>query len=99
MKNAIKWLFNTFGTQNKKAIEVANAYKEVFDFNNPSVKLILDDLKEYCNFKSTSFNAQNSNITIFNEGARDVLLHILELSQIDVIELLNIYEQHSINRD
>jgi hypothetical protein len=95
MKNAIKWLLNTFGTQNKKSIEVANAYKEIFDFNNHNIKLILNDLTEYCNFKNTSFNAQSSNITNFNEGARDVLLHILELSEIDITELLNIYNLHN----
>lgn len=91
MSTGINWLLNTFGS--KKAVNVNNAFADVFNINNQNVQLVLQDLSIYCNFNGSSFNKDSAYITAFNEGARDVLLHILELSSIKPTSLLALQHQ------
>lgn len=53
--------------------QVAQLYKNVFD--SEEAELVLEDLKNRCFAKVTSFNGDAIQ-TCFNEGMRSVLLHI-----------------------
>ncbi len=50
-------------------------------------QVILQDLANYCHFNQTSFIPSMAEYTAFNEGARDVFLHILEMMDIKPQEL------------
>lgn len=83
MKNAILWINKVFG--NNREQEVINAWQRVFDSNNPDVKIILLDLQTYCLAGRTSFVAGDPHQTSFNEGARDVYLHIQDMINLKTI--------------
>lgn len=94
LTNGIKWLVAVFGR--KKAKLVALAYAKNFDVHSMEGRAILKDLATYCNFEKSSFDA-NPYTMAFNEGARDVLLHILEMSKIKQEELISICEDFNQN--
>jgi hypothetical protein len=94
ISNGIKWLIGVFGS--KKARFVALSYAKNFDVNSAESKAILKDLATYCNFEKSSFDT-NPYTMAFNEGARDVLLHILEMSKIKQEELISICEEFNKN--
>ncbi|MFV0320775.1 MAG: hypothetical protein ACK5LE_00125 [Alphaproteobacteria bacterium] len=78
-----RWINHLKADRKQKII---HAYK---DFKESEMgQIILKDLARYCCFNHTSFNGENSHLTAFNEGARDVFLHILELSNIQPQSLL-----------
>ena len=77
MKRAIEWLFNAHGRQAKP---VAAAYRELLA--TPEGKLMLRDLAAYCRVGQSSFVAGDPHQTAFNEGARDVFLHIAEMANL-----------------
>lgn len=52
-------------------------------------QIILRDLACYCHFNQTSFRPEAAEYTAFNEGARDVFLHILEMMNMDPQNLLH----------
>lgn len=75
MKRAIEWLFNAHG---RHAKPVAAAYRELLA--TPEGKLVLRDLAAYCRVGASSFAAGDPHQTAFNEGARDVFLHVAEMA-------------------
>ncbi len=52
-------------------------------------QVILRDLACYCHFNQTSFMPNAPEYTAFNEGARDVFLHILEMMNKEPQNLFN----------
>ena len=76
MRAGIRWLTRLHG--GKRAERVAEAYRQTLDPQNPKARLILSDLAHYCRVGQTSFVAGDPHQTAFNEGARDVFLHIAE---------------------
>ncbi len=94
MRNGLKWLFAVFGQS--KAKEATEAWNSVFDMEDYKVRMVLKDLASYCNFTSSSFIANDANQTAFNEGARDVFLHILEMSNLDVKTVLYFLERDNL---
>jgi hypothetical protein len=77
MKRAIEWLFNAHG---RRAKPVAAAYRALL--GTPEGKLVLRDLAAYCRVGASSFAAGDPHQTAFNEGARDVFLHVAEMAGI-----------------
>lgn len=77
MKRAIEWLFNAHG---RRAKAVAGAYRALLA--SPEGKLMLRDLAAYCRVGQSSFVAGDPHQTAFNEGARDVFLHVAEMAGI-----------------
>lgn len=75
MKRVIEWLLNAHGRQAK---QVAGAYLTMF--GDVQGKVILSDLATYCRVGSSSFVPGDPHQTAFNEGARDVFLHIAEMA-------------------
>lgn len=73
--SAIDWLRATFG-QGRRARDVANAYRAVFD--TPDGRRVLADLAAYCNVNASSFTPGDPHRTAFNEGARDTFNHVVE---------------------
>ncbi len=55
-------------------------------------RIILKDLAHYCHFNQTSFMPNMPEYTAFNEGARDVFLHILEMMNVKPQSLIGDYE-------
>lgn len=94
MKNGLKWLFAVFGQA--KAKEATEAWNTVFDMEDARARMILKDLASYCNFTSSSFVANDAHQTAFNEGARDVFLHILEMSNLDLNTVLYFLERENL---
>lgn len=76
MKAGVQWLLNVFG--DKKARQLAMDYRD-FVAGDPG-RRIMADLAQYCRVGHTSFVAGDPHQTAFNEGARDVFLHISELA-------------------
>ncbi|MGV3278557.1 hypothetical protein ACFX5K_02800 [Rickettsiales bacterium LUAb2] len=85
MQNGVKWLTNLWGEQ--KAKEVYKAWGIVFDLEKTEVKEVLKDLAVYCNINKSSFVVNDAYQTAFNEGARDVFLHIIEMVNLDLQQL------------
>ncbi len=77
MKRAIEWLFNAHG---RRARPVAAAYRELLATSEG--QLVLRDLAAYCRVGASSFTAGDPHQTAFNEGARDVFLHVAEMAGI-----------------
>lgn len=77
MKPGIQWLMRLFGPA--RAPAVAAAYRDALDPATPRGRAVMADLAHYCRVGQTSFVAGDPHQTAFNEGARDVFLHVAEL--------------------
>lgn len=93
MNAAAHWLSNAFPALH--AAQVARAYRRVFGTGRgrrteaQDARLILDDLALYCGLRRTGFVPGAPDQTAFNEGQRDVLLHVLSLADVPVDALLH----------
>ena len=101
MNAAIRWLRNAFPALH--AAQVARAYRRVFgrgdawagtranalDGDSRDARLILDDLALYCGLRRTGFVPGAPDQTAFNEGQRDVLLHLLSMAEVPADALLH----------
>ena len=76
MKAGVKWLIGLFGVE--RAPEVARAYRQALGKESPEARLVLADLAQYCRVGATSFVPNDPHQTAFNEGARDVYLHVCD---------------------
>lgn len=84
MKAGREWLMRSHGEEN--AVRVVQSYRTLFGM--AEAYSVLKDLTLYCQLGQSSFVSGDPYHTAFNEGARDVLLHILEIAGIDPAELL-----------
>lgn len=87
MKNGLAWIHNLWGKE--KATLACNSWKQVFNTDTEEVRDVLVDLATYCNMYNSSFDPNNKEMTVFNEGARDVFLHIMEMLS---LKLEDIYD-------
>lgn len=81
------WLHNAWG---KRSQNIMNSWKKVFDSKDG--RDILYDLALYCRINKTSFVPNDPHQTAFNEGSRDVFLHIcsmLSLSHTDITNIIS----------
>ena len=97
MKAAVQWLTNAFPALH--AAQVARAYRRVFGPEDTSrdAQLILDDLALYCGLRRTGFVPGAPDQTAFNEGQRDVLLHLLSLAEVPPETLLQPQQTFDLN--
>lgn len=77
MKAGIRWLLRLHGA--RRARRVAEAYRHHFAPETATARLVLSDLAHYCRAGQSSFVAGDPYATAFNEGARDVFLHVAEM--------------------
>jgi hypothetical protein len=84
-KSGMEWLHRLFGPEG--AASVAQAYHQQLSPTHQQGWLILSDLAAYCQVRSTSFSTDPYQ-TAFNEGARDVFLHIAEMLGITPDDLI-----------
>lgn len=96
MKNGFKWLFAVFGKE--KAREATIAWEELFNLEDSRSIIVLKDLANYCNFTSSSFVAKDPHQTAFNEGSRDVFLHILEMADLDLSTVLQFLQSDNFKK-
>ena len=76
----------------EKASKLLRAYHSVF--NTPDGELVLNDLMSRNHFKTSSFNPeQRPMTTIYNEGARSVILQILNELKKDERTVMKMLEQ------
>ncbi len=90
MKTGVTWLLRLHGRL--RAQRVADAYRRQLSAETVAARLILADLAHYCRAGQSSFVPGDPHQTAFNEGARDVFLHIAEMcgvTPLDFAELLN----------
>lgn len=78
MKTGVLWLLRSAGERESRAI--AAAFRHRIGDDSEEAKLILADLARYCRIGQTSFVPGDPHQTAFNEGGRDVFLHIVELA-------------------
>lgn len=90
MNAGLQWLRNAFGTRGPS---VATAYRNLFGNRAGDARLVLDDLARYCRAGTTSFVANDPHQTAFNEGARDVFLHIVELAGLDPAAVTDFFNE------
>jgi hypothetical protein len=77
VKPGARWLLSV--NQMREARQVAAAYREHLGSETAAARRILVDLARYCRVGQSSFVPGDPHQTAFNEGARDVFLHIAEL--------------------
>ncbi len=79
----LAWFAQVFPGAQARA--VADAYARVFgpEQASPAARLILEDLARYCGLRVSGFVAGAPDQTAFNEGQRDVLLHLLSAAGAD----------------
>ncbi|MGB0844413.1 MAG: hypothetical protein ACPGVN_06690 [Alphaproteobacteria bacterium] len=97
MNGALAWLRNAWsgGSHSQstdQSLAVANAYRQLQ--SAPFCAIVIEDLARYCNLRNASFDPQSPHVTAFNEGQRDVLLHMLEMAEIDPLTLTATAFQH-----
>jgi hypothetical protein len=76
-KPGTRWLLSV--NRSREARQVASAYREHLGNESAAARRILVDLARYCRVGQSSFVPGDPHQTAFNEGARDVFLHIAEL--------------------
>jgi sirohydrochlorin ferrochelatase len=77
MKAGVAWLLRLHGA--RRARRVAEAYRQRLGADDAVARLVLCDLAHYCRAGQSSFVAGDPHQTAFNEGARDVFLHVCGL--------------------
>ena len=75
-----------------KKVELAKAYKKVFD--SEEGKLVLNDLIRVGGILRNSYR-KDTNDFLINEGKRNVVLYILANNNIDLKALLDMVERQS----
>lgn len=78
MKPGLAWLLRLHGR--RRAQRVAEAYRHRLDPETAAARLVLSDLAHYCRVGQSSFVPGDPHQTAFNEGARDVFLHVAEMT-------------------
>ncbi|MBX7147135.1 MAG: hypothetical protein K1X44_07490 [Alphaproteobacteria bacterium] len=86
MKKTIHW-YDLYSSENIQKVKVA--YKNKLDPSHQESQLILNDLAAYCRVHRTSFIPNDPYQTAFNEGARDVFLHIYDMLNFDITQNFN----------
>ncbi len=84
--SAKNWIISVFGKKDAKL--ALQCWQKTFNKHSLASKYVLKDLATYCNVYQTSHVQEDPTQTAFNEGARDVFLHILEMSNLSLDELL-----------
>jgi hypothetical protein len=92
MSAGLIWLGNVFGARRGQA--VANAYRNLFAVPDGDGRLVIGDLARYCRAGTTSFVAGDPHQTAFNEGARDVFLHVAELAGLNPAAIADFFTRN-----
>lgn len=80
--SALDWLRNAFG---ERAPDVAWAYRQMAE--TEWGRRVLLDMAAYSNMTMTSFVPGDPHQTAFNEGRRDLYLHVCELANLTPEEI------------
>lgn len=92
MKRAIEWLFNAHG---RRAKQVGGAYMTLFA--TVEGRDVLRDLANYCRVGTSSFVPGDPHQTAFNEGARDVFLHVAEMAGLSPADFPQLTKEQDID--
>lgn len=85
----LRWLRNAWRSDGDHQAKVTHgAYRAVFDATRPEGRRVLDDLAKYCNVESSSFVPKDADQTSFNEGQRDVFLHICGILGVHAVDFV-----------
>ncbi len=91
MKAGVTWLLRLHGKA--RAHRVVDAYRRQLSAEDGSGRLILSDLAHYCRAGQSSFVPGDPHQTAFNEGARDVFLHIAEMCSVTPRDFAGLLEE------
>lgn len=68
-------------------LQVIGAYRTCFSDQRPETEIVLEDLAAICRFYRSSFCKTDPYETAFNEGARMILIHIMNIININDSDL------------
>lgn len=91
MKAGLAWLIRLHGL--RRARRVAEAYRQLLAPETDSARLVLSDLAQYCRVGRSSFVPGDPYQTAFNEGARDVFLHIAGMSGLAAADFTGLIDE------
>ncbi len=91
IKPGAQWLARVFGPG--RAAKVASCYRAALDPSTQAGRLVLADLACYCRMGKSSFVPGDPHQTAFNEGARDVFLHVIEIIGLTPEEFPNLLKE------
>ena len=82
----------SFSKNKQKAVEIASAYKNLFE--GDYAKNVLADLAEYCHVWTVdNIDLSNAYKTAFNEGQRSVFLHIAAMLNLNNKDFNEFFEE------
>ncbi len=89
---ALSWLKNAWGHRSPQEQEgLAKAYRRFVESRDG--QRIVTDLARYTNVLNSSYAPGDAHQTLFNEGQRDVYLHIMSMARLSDEELLSLMQQ------
>ena len=81
---------STSKKKQSQSSKIISAYKKTF--SGPEGDVVLEDLMKSCGFFGTTFVPGDSHHTAYSEGARSVVLRILQTIEITSEEMRKIFE-------
>lgn len=92
LSSALAWLRNAWGHRPPTEQEqLAKAYRRLLESRDG--QRIVADLARYTNVLNSSYAPGDAHQTLFNEGQRDVYLHIMGMARLSDDELLSLIQQ------
>lgn len=91
MKGGLRWLLRLHGA--RRARLVAESYRQSLAPEAAAARRVLSDLAHYCRVGQSSFVAGDPYQTAFNEGARDVFLHVAEMCGLKPAEFTDLIDE------
>ncbi len=92
VSTALSWIKNAWGHRPVQDREqLAKAYRRLIESRDG--QRIIADLARYTNVLNSSYAPGDAHQTLFNEGQRDVYLHIMSMARLSDDELLSLMQQ------
>lgn len=95
MNKTMRWIKALWGQKPQQTQQLLSAYRRLIQ--DEQGRLLLEDIARYANLYNSSFCPNDALATAFNEGQRDLFLHITAMAQLDEQAVLALLLDHSAN--